>query len=163
MAQYLALACSLIAQFAKFEVAQVLRLKNRIVDTLPNLASNSPYSCHVELNVLAHSSISEEVIIVAKTRIDDSWMTLLVAYLKDVLLEDKKVVVKTKARATKYTIKNDTLYRRSFLGPYQRCVPPEEVEHIIKKIHKGICGTHIDERSLCHRIMMQGFYWLTMK
>ena len=78
----------------------------------------------------------------AKTRIDDSWKTPLAAYLKDgILLGDKKVAVRTKARAARYIIINDTLYRKSFSSPYQRCVPSEEAEHIIKKIHEVIYGT----------------------
>ena len=67
MAQYLALTCSLVAQFTKFVVAQVPISKNIMVDTLANLASSAFYTFHVELNVMTHSSISEEAILVAGT------------------------------------------------------------------------------------------------
>ena len=68
-----------------------------------------------------------------------------------------------KARASKYAFLNGVLYRRSFLGPYQGCLPSDEAKRIFKQIHGGICGTHIGGRALCHKIMMQGFYWPTMK
>ena len=120
-----------------------------MVDTLENLASNASYPCHVELNVLAHSSISNEAALITETRVNDSWITPIAAYLKNkVLSKDRKVVAK--ARAAKYHIINDTLYRMTISGPYQRCVPSEEDELITKQIHGGICGTHIDGQSLCH-------------
>ena len=66
MAQYLALAHSLIAQFMKFEVTQVPRSKNRMVDALTNLAFSVPYPYHAELDVLAPSN-SEELVFIAMT------------------------------------------------------------------------------------------------
>ena len=70
--------------------------------------------------------------------------------------------MKVKARAAKYALINDALYRRSFFDPYQRSVLLKKAKQIIEKIHGCICGTHIDGRSLCHRIMTW-FYWPTMK
>ena len=130
-----------------------------MVDALANLASNSPYPYHVDLNVLAHSSISKKAILMVETRTDDSWITPLTVYFKEgVLPGDKKVVVKIRAQATRYALINGTLYRKTFSSPYQRYVPLEEAEDIIKQTHKGICDTHIGRRSLCHIIMKQGFY-----
>ena len=83
MAQYLALTHSFIAQFTKFIVAQVPRSENKMVDALANLASSALYPYHVELNVLTHSSISEEAALVAKTRTNDSWMIPIAAYLNN--------------------------------------------------------------------------------
>ena len=135
-----------------------------MVDALANLASNASSPYHVESNVLAHSSIFKEVVLVLETETNNSWITPIAAYLKNrVLSRNRKAVAKIKARAARYAIINDTLYRRLFSSPYQRCVPPEEANHIIKKIHGGICGTHINGLSLCHIIMTQYFYWPMMK
>ena len=129
-----------------------------MADALPNLASRTKYLFHSELNFMAHFSISEKAINLVETRMINSWITPLIAYLKDgVLPVYKKVVVKVRAPTARYALINDTLYHRSFSGPYQRCLPPEEAEHIIKQTHKGICNTHISKRSLCHKIMTQVF------
>ena len=66
MAQYLAFACSLIAQFTRFEVAQVPRLENTMGEDLENIASKASYPCHAKLNVLPHSSIFEEAVLSLK-------------------------------------------------------------------------------------------------
>ena len=79
------------------------------------------------------------------------------SYLRNMILpEDRSEVVKVKARvarAARYALINDILYMRSFFGPYQRCVLPDEAKHVIEQVHKGICNTHIGGQSLCHRIM----------
>ena len=77
--------------------------------------------------------------------------------------EDRSKAVKVKAQVSRYALVNNILYMQSFYGPYQRCVPPDKANRIIEQVHGGIFGTHIGGRSLCHRIMTQGFYWPTMK
>ena len=34
---------------------------------------------------------------------------------------------------------------------------------LMEQVHLGVCGTHIDGKTLCHRIVTQGYYWPTMK
>ena len=127
IAQYLALTCSLAIRFTNFVVAQVMRSKNIMLDALANIASNALYPCHVELSVLSYSSISAEVTLIAETRTSDSWMLPISNYLKNgVLLMERKVAERTKARATRYALINDVLYHRSFSFLYQRSVPPDE-------------------------------------
>ena len=58
---------------------------------------------------------------------------------------------------------NAVLYRRSFSRPYLRCLPTGETERVIEQVHQGLFGTHIERRTLCHRIITQGYYWPTMK
>ena len=130
MEQYLTLAHSLITWFSKFMVAQVLRLINRMANALTNLASNTLYPWHVELNVMPYPSIVNDAIFTIDTRDYNSWMSPIANYLKNIiLLEDKRVSIRKKARATKYALINDVLYRHSFSCPYQRRVPPDETKH----------------------------------
>ena len=131
MTQYLTPTHLLIAWFTKFVVAQVSRLKNRMTDALAKFSSSSLYPYPLPCGVKCLDTL-----------------------FKGVLPEDKKATTKTKARAARYAIINDILYRRSFLGTYQRCVPSKKARHIIIQIHGGICGIDISGRSLCHIIMM---------
>ena len=75
----------------------------------------------------------------------------------DLCPRKKKATTRIKARATRYALINGVLCHQSFSGPYQRCVPSDETKSIIEQVHGGICSTHIDGRSLCHRIMTKGF------
>ena len=33
----------------------------------------------------------------------------------------------------------------------------------MEQVHQGLCRTHIGGQTLCHIIVTQGYYWLTMK
>ena len=120
---------TLIARFTKFIVAQVQRSENQMADDLANLASNKLYPCHVELNIIAHPSIYNVEILTAEIQDDCSWISLISSYLRNgALPKDKSEAVKIKARAARYALISDVLYRRSFSRPYQRCVPPNEAK-----------------------------------
>ena len=152
--QYLKLVQSLIVRFMKFKVAQVPRSENHMANSLANLMSNSLYSCHVQLNIMTHPSISSTKILTTKIRDGNSFIFLITNYLKSgTLPEDRNAFIKIKAQAFRYPLINDVLHKRSFSRPYQRCVLPNEAKNIIKQVHGGICNTHIGEQSLSHRIM----------
>ncbi|RVW99982.1 Transposon Ty3-I Gag-Pol polyprotein [Vitis vinifera] len=55
------------------------------------------------------------------------------------------------------------LYKRSFTGPYLRCLGHSEARYVLAELHEGICGNHAGGRSLAHRAHSQGYYWPTMK
>ena len=91
-------------------------------------------------------------------------MVPVIEYLVNgALLENHAKAVKVKAQATRYYLMNGVLYRRSFSGPYLGCLPWEEVELVMKQVHQGVCRMHIGGRTLCHRIITQGYCWVIMK
>ena len=51
----------------------------------------------------------------------------------------------------------------SFSRPYLRCLSRGGAEKVIEQVHQGIYGTYIGGRTLCHRIITQGYYWPTMR
>ena len=55
------------------------------------------------------------------------------------------------------------LYKRSFTGPYLRCLNHSEALYVLAELHEGVCGNHSEGRSLVHRSHSQGYYWSTMK
>ena len=55
------------------------------------------------------------------------------------------------------------LYKRSFTGPYLRCLNHSEALYVLAELHEGVCGNHSGGRSLAHRAHSQGYYWPTMK
>lgn len=93
-----------------------------------------------------------------------SWMDPIIAYLdKDELPEDKNEARKIRHKTLKYWLSPDReLYRRSFTGPYLHYVHLEKVLGILFEIHKGICGSHVSERSIAHRAISQGYWWSYM-
>ena len=70
---------------------------------------------------------------------------------------------KVRVQAARFTIIGGHLYKRSFTGPYLRCLSHSEAQYVLAELHEGICGNHSGGRSLAHRAHSQGYYWPTMK
>lgn len=68
-----------------------------------------------------------------------------------------------KWQASKFTLLNGLLYRRSFSYPLLRCVGSADADYILREIHEGICEDHLGGRSLAQKALRQGYYWLTMR
>ncbi|KAL0689700.1 hypothetical protein Bca4012_089378 [Brassica carinata] len=86
-------------------------------------------------------------------------MTPLIRYLEaDILPEDRSEAKKIKKQATRYCISQEKLYRRSFSGPYLRCVTPQEAARILVELHEGDCGSHSSGKSLVLRARRAGYY-----
>ena len=80
---------------------------------------------------------------------------------EDIFPEEKIEADKIRKKATSYWLSEDSkLYRRSFSGPYLLCVHPNQIESLLEEIHEGICGSHTEGRSLAHRAITQGYWWL---
>ncbi|RVW26446.1 hypothetical protein CK203_086157 [Vitis vinifera] len=78
-------------------------------------------------------------------------------------IEDEKHAHKVRIQATRFTIIDDSLYKRSFGGPYLRCLSDSKVKYIITELYKCVCDNHPGGRTLVHHAHTQGYYWPTMK
>ena len=82
-----------------------------------------------------------------------SWMDPIVKFLKnDILPKEKSEAEKIRRNAPRFWLSKDhKLYKHSYSGPYLLCIHPEALELLLEELHKGICGSHIEGRSLLHR------------
>ena len=55
------------------------------------------------------------------------------------------------------------VYKQSYSGPYLLYIHPEAVEALLEVLHEGLCGSHIEGRSLSHRALTQGYWWPSMQ
>ncbi|KAL5569097.1 hypothetical protein UlMin_025672 [Ulmus minor] len=153
--------------FEEFDIAQNSRLDNSHADALANLGSSIPAteSQSIPLLYLQWPAVWKDP--PAKvTTIDasDSWMTPIMRYLtSDELPEDRNEARRLRAKAARFTIHDGKLLKRSFSGPYLRCVTPVEASHILSELHDGECGNHSGGRSLANRALTAGYYWPTMR
>ncbi|XP_074357618.1 uncharacterized protein LOC141697234 [Apium graveolens] len=94
---------------------------------------------------------------------NQNWMTPFINYLeKGELPEDKGKAQRLKAKATKFFLEKGLLYRKTFSSPILKCVGPEEAKYCLAEVHEGICGDHMSAKALAHKIIRQGYYWLTI-
>ena len=93
-----------------------------------------------------------------------SWMDPLILFLKEgVLPNEKGDTEKIWRKAPCFWLSEEQkLYKRSFSRPYLLCVHPEAVEPFLEELHEGIYGSHIRGRSLSHKALTQGYWWLSM-
>ena len=73
----------------------------------------------------------------------ETWMTPIIKYLEsDVLPEDRNESRRIKKQSARYCLSKRKLFRRSFSGPYLRCLTPREATRILEELHDGECGSH---------------------
>ena len=82
-------------------------------------------------------------------------MDHIVLFLKeDVLPKDKSEADNVRRKASQFWLSEDQkLYKRSFSRPYLLCIHPEGLELLLKKLHEGICGSHMGGKSLSHKAL----------
>ena len=84
-------------------------------------------------------------------------MTLILSFLQfGRLPQDIQEARKVRKRASRFTILNDTLYKRGFSMPYLRYINKEEAKYILEEIYEGIYGDHVSLRSLISKVIQTG-------
>nr|GEX05400.1 reverse transcriptase domain-containing protein [Tanacetum cinerariifolium] len=165
MIKYLEIANNLISEFKTFSISQVPRSKNKKADALSKITSTSfaHLSKQVLVEVLETKSITGKEVTAVIEEEGPTWMTELVNYLKEgTLSADEKEARKIRLKARQYELMQGTLYKRSFLTPWLRCLVPLQAEYVIKEIHEGSCSMHAGPRSVVAKAIRLGYFWPTM-
>ena len=74
------------------------------------------------------------------------------------LLQDAEEARKVRKKAARFTILNDTLYKRGFSIPYLKCIDEEKAKYILEEIHEGIYEDHAGPRSLVSKVIKIGCF-----
>ncbi|KAM6594123.1 hypothetical protein CsatA_001826 [Cannabis sativa] len=117
-------------------VSRVPRARNSHADALARLASTREVELLdvIPVDLLAHPTINQEVIIKIDTAQEVTWMTPIVAYLeKGILPDDKMEARKLRQRAARYVMYDGRLYRRSFSQPLLKCIDKEDCDYILRE------------------------------
>ena len=91
-------------------------------------------------------------------------MTPYKRYLIDGILPLEPIEArKIKKNSPKYTLIDEELFRHGFTHPTLVCISGDQCARIMAKLHKGICGSHMSERSLASKVIRAGYYWPTVR
>ncbi|GJX22672.1 reverse transcriptase domain-containing protein [Tanacetum coccineum] len=124
---------------------------------------NTHLSKQVLVEELKEKSINKKEILDVVEEEGNTWITPIYEYLaKEILPEDKKKARAVRRKAARYTMINGTLYKKSFLGPWLRCVGPLQANYVLREIHEGSCSMHSGPRSVVAKVIRTGYYWPTM-
>ncbi|XP_038719811.1 uncharacterized protein LOC120012457 [Tripterygium wilfordii] len=145
-----------------------LKEENQQADALTNLGSaiqvqttqNVPL-IYLESSTINKNSIVEQSFVIIEN--DDDWRTPFVQYLRDDMLpQDKNEARSLQRKASRYTIANGILYKRSYQGVLLRCLSQDEAQYALAELHEGVCENHSGGRSLASKVMQTDYYWPTL-
>ncbi|GJY90575.1 reverse transcriptase domain-containing protein [Tanacetum coccineum] len=165
MIHYLEKVRTLTSSFKAFSIRQIPRSKNKKADALSKIASTSfaHLGKQVLVEELKEKSISKVELLAVVEEEGDTWMTLIFEYLKDETLSaDVKKARAVRRKSQRFTVINRTLYRKSFLGPWLRCVGPLQANYVFREIREGSCSMHAGTLSVMAKALRIGYYWPTM-
>ncbi|GJU49831.1 reverse transcriptase domain-containing protein [Tanacetum coccineum] len=165
MIQYLEKVKTLTSSFKAFSIRQVPRSENKKADALSKKSSTSfaHFSKQVLVEELKEKSISEAKILAVVEEEGDTWMTPVFEYLtEETLPSDEKKSRAVRRKSQRFAVINEILYKKSFLGPWLRCVGPLQANYVLKEIYEGSCSMHAGTRSVVAKALRIGYYWPTM-
>ena len=163
MQKYLKLTELLAREFDQVEFTQIPRSQNMGADKLAKQSLSKAGKTSKDLKIEVQRCPNIKEVHTFTIQSESSWMTLILSFLSDGQLpQDVEEARKVKKRVARFTILNDTLYKRGCSMPYLRCVNEEEAKYILEEIHKGICGDHAGPRSLVSKVIRTGYFWPTL-
>ncbi|GKB35121.1 hypothetical protein Tco_0880063, partial [Tanacetum coccineum] len=141
------------------------REENRKADALSKLAAVQCEGLTTgvlieKLNERSMDMTEVNAIIEVATR---TWMIPIQEYIeKKILPEDATEARTIREKARNYTIEEEVLYRKSYLGPLLRCIGLQQAKYLTKEIHMGSCGMHNRPRRAIYKAMNAGYFWPSM-
>ncbi|VFQ84069.1 unnamed protein product [Cuscuta campestris] len=159
-------ARTLLGQFESDELIYVPREENEEADMLAKLCRTIPI--HMEGMVRQHERIcpvwEEAVPVLEISGLGTTWMSPLITYLeKGELPIDPKEARRVQLMAPKYQLDGEKLYKRILGGPMLKCLSEREARRILEEVHQGVCSAHQGALTLARKVILQGFYWPTLK
>ncbi|RVW35267.1 hypothetical protein CK203_085864 [Vitis vinifera] len=78
-----------------------------------------------------------------------SWMEPIIKYLETrELPNDELQANRIRIKSARCSMIGDQLYRRSYSGPYLKCLDPKKAKYVLSELHERVCGNHPDGRTL---------------
>ncbi|XP_074361662.1 uncharacterized protein LOC141701928 [Apium graveolens] len=142
---YLKCAQRIIARFNEVRLELIPCGKNEGADELAKLGSRREATLLgvVPLDIQRHSSVPENEVGNLSDNLGPTWMTHILAYIKEGSLRDEKNEERRiRYKAARYVIYDGVLYKRGFSVPLLKYLDGDECNYILREIYEGICGNH---------------------
>jgi len=165
---YQAYIKGLMEYFDAIVFHHIPREENQLVDALTTLSSMFELNQEGELQAIKMKSHEHPFYCHFITEELDSkpWYFDIKQYIKDheypeTTTENDKQ--KLRRLVANFMLNGDMLYKRNLDMVLLRCVNAKEVELILRKVHEGTFGTHMNGYSMARKILRVGYFWLTME
>jgi ribonuclease HI len=161
--KYLDTVRRLEASFEGFSVKNIPRGENEHADLLAKSAAQGlPLPSDVFFETIKAPSVEllERAVLNISPVYSEDWRTEIMSFLQGNFLSDNEAYNKRiEARARPYVIIEGELYKRGVCSLLLKCLSRAEGIELMKEIHAGLCGSHIESRPLLGKVFHQGFYW----
>ncbi|XP_058181260.1 uncharacterized protein LOC131299698 [Rhododendron vialii] len=141
----------LIPHFNKVTFIHVQRLKNQFANALAMLASMIEIPVGVKLRPIMieqrDSPVYQHVMVIDEPDDGNPWYYDIWRFVERGEYPadaSKKDPIALQRLAAQYIICRENLYRRSHYGMHKLCIHGAEAERVMKEIHKGVYGPHMN-------------------
>ena len=164
MAKYVTLAKQRLTGFSTWKLKHVPKDSNEKADALVVVAASLPITKTIFLPIYYQLDSSIATIRVSQVgETSPSWMDPITQYINmGELLNKKDKAQKIQVQSARFSSINGQLFKLSLNGSYLKCLTTEQDQYVLVELHDGICGNHLNGRTLAHRAHTQGYYWPTM-
>jgi ribonuclease HI len=161
--KYLDTVRRLEASFEGFSVKNIPRGENEHANLLAKSATHGlPLPSEVFFETIKAPSVEllERAVFAISPVHSKDWRTEIISFLQGNCLSNDEIYNKRmEVRTRPYVIIEGDLYKHGVCSPLLKCLSRTEGIELMKKIHEGLCGSHIGSRPLMGKVFRQGFYW----
>ncbi|XP_070056966.1 uncharacterized protein [Nicotiana tomentosiformis] len=141
---------------------------NKLVDVLATLASMLPYSGNTHIEPL-EIQLRDQHGYCNTIEVEpdgEPWYRDIKQFLKTREYPkhanmDQNITIRRLSNG--FLLSGEILYKRTPNLNLLRCVDAKEAEMIMKEVHSRVCGLHMNGYVLAKKILLAGYYWLTME
>ncbi|XP_071905959.1 uncharacterized protein [Coffea arabica] len=163
--------CSLLTlakQFQNLEFRHLPRARNAFADALVTLASMIQYPDELKIEPIqiqlqdkpAHCWVADESSDTMPWYKDIKEFLKTGSYPQHASSKDKSFL---RRMVSKFFLSGEVLYKRTSDLNLLRCIDEDEAQYMMKEVHSGVCGPHMNGHLLAKKIMRTGYFWLTME
>ena len=173
MAAYLDIVKDIQKKFDTFNIQQVSRELNTQADALAGLGAvfrsvNMTSVPIIHIMTPATTRLKETVDIMCSGEQNkdngEEWIQGYRNYLlQGIQPSNNNEARMLRMKASRFTIVNDVLFKKSATGVLQRCLNETEASSVLQDIHEGECGNHTGARNLSLKVLRMGYYWPTLR
>nr|XP_027122314.1 uncharacterized protein LOC113739284 [Coffea arabica] len=158
----------LARQFQSLEFRHLPRARNVFVNALVTLSSMIQYldELGIEPIRIQLQDKPTHCWVIDKTSGNSPWYNDIKEFIKigsyppEASANDKRFL---RRMALKFFLNGEVLYKRTSYLNLLRCIDEDETQYMMKEVHSGVCGSHMNGHLLAKKIMRTGYFWLTME
>ena len=154
MKEYLSMVKSKMGEEFSVKFVQIPREENEKANRLAKTASAECIDIPNQVLSFIQYSPAIDKVEIHVIPLGINWTTPIISYLKNgTLPEDRNAPRWQKVQSSCFVTVKGVLYKRGFSHPYLRCLIPNEVDYVMREVHKGIFKNHSRARSLVHKLI----------